>query len=54
MEPAAQGAAAHRGRRGVDDAGQRQVRFAGEAFIELEVAPRRRVHDQGPVVFLAW
>ena len=53
MEPAAQGAAAHRGRRGVDDAGERQVRFAGEALIEFEVAPRRRVHDQGPVVLLA-
>ena len=53
MQPAAQHAAAHRGRRAVEDAGERQLGFAGEALVQFEIAPRRGIHDQGPVVLLA-
>ena len=53
MQPAAQHAAAHGGRRAIEDSREREIGLAGEAFIQFQIAPRRRIHDQGPVVFLA-
>ena len=52
-EPAAQLARPHRGRRTVDHARERRVLAPGEARVELEVAPRRRVHRERVVARFA-
>ena len=52
MQPAAQHAAAHGGRRAVENAGKSQLRFSRQAFVELEVASRRRVHDESGIALL--
>ena len=53
LDPAAQAAGAHRGRRMVDDARKRVIVAAREAAVELEIAPRRRVHRERLVARLA-
>ena len=53
MDPSTQLPRAHRSRRAVDDARERRLVAAGEARVELEVAPRRGVHDERLVPQLA-
>ena len=53
LDPAAQLAAAHRGRGAVEHADQRAVRAAREARVEFEVAARRGVELQRLVALLA-
>ena len=52
-QPATQFTRAHRGGRAVDDARERVLVAARKAGVELEVAPRRRVHRQRLVARLA-
>ncbi len=46
VQPAAQHAPAHGGRRAVEDARQGELRISSQTFVELEVAAGRGVHDQ--------
>src|SRR5690606_15002662 len=52
-QPAPRQPAPHRCRAAVYDAGERELRAAAEARLDLEVAPRRDVHDQRVVAPLA-
>src|SRR5690606_12177149 len=52
-QPAPRQPAPHRCRAAVYDAGERELRAAAEARLDLEVAPRRAVHDQRVVAPLA-
>src|SRR5690606_38374559 len=53
IEPAAQQSAAHAGRAAVHDPGERELGAPAEARLDLEIAPRRDVHDHRVVAALA-
>ncbi len=52
MQPAPQQPSAHGGGRPVEYSRKRELGFAGEAFIEFEVAAGCRIHDERGIAFL--
>ena len=51
MQPAPQQAPAHGGGGAIEYAGEREFRSAGEALVQFQITPRRRIHDEGGIAF---